>query len=764
MNPQRTPLPALAMALAIASPAFALEGHAHAQPEKHALAGTRIIELTVDDAELMHMLLDEGVNPLACRPTPGTDAWLATDEQLELIARIGMPHRILIHDVPAHVEHERRTTMGLRGDDWYATYHTWEEINERLDQLVAANPGVVHALNVGTTYEGRTIQGVRIGTSDEGVKPAVLFNGCQHAREWVATMVPTFIADELAAGYGVDPRVTALIELVDVYIIPVVNPDGYIHTYEEGGNRFWRKNRRDNGTTCLGVDLNRNWDIDWNGGESTSTDTCSDVYVGTAPFSEPESSAMRDFILARPNIAAHIDFHNYSQVILQNWGWTSTPPPDQEAIDALGAKMSEAIQAVNGFSYPHGGGDELLYLASGVFPDWTYDATGAFGYTIELRPTGSPGFELPPEEIRPTAEENFQGILEMMEWAGVPISVGYPDGRPAQLRTDATTSFDVDLSNGTDSAVSGDLVYRLDGGIWLSSPLVELPSGLWRATLPTAPCDASPEYYLSLQTQSGLAVQDPLLAPDAVYTAGVISDVLIAFNDDGETDPGWTVTCDAADGCWDRGTPVGGGDRGDPPADGDASGQCWLTDNVDGNTDVDGGSTILTSPVLDASFDGATLNYLRWYSNDSGASPNEDTLVVDVSDDGGATWVNLEVIGPTGPGTGGGWFDVSFVVADIPGIQPSEQFRVRFNASDVGNGSVIEAGIDGISVVAISCVDESCQGDVDGNGTVGVEDLLAVIADWNCSSDCTADINGDLLVNVGDLLLVIGGWGNCNGG
>ena len=71
MNPQRTTLPALALALAVAPPAFAQEGHAHAhaQPEKHALAGTRIIELTVDDAELMHMLLDEGVNPLACRPT-----------------------------------------------------------------------------------------------------------------------------------------------------------------------------------------------------------------------------------------------------------------------------------------------------------------------------------------------------------------------------------------------------------------------------------------------------------------------------------------------------------------------------------------------------------------------------------------------------------------------------------------------------------------------------------------------------------------------
>ena len=77
---------------------------------------------------------------------------------------------------------------------------------------------------------------------------------------------------------------------------------------------------------------------------------------------------------------------------------------------------------------------------------------------------------------------------------------------------------------------------------------------------------------------------------------------------------------------------------------------------------------------------------------------------------------------------------------------------------------MIEAGVDGVSVVSVACVDEACQGDINQDGTVGVEDLLAVIADWNCSSGCSADINGDLLVNVADLLLVIGGWGACNGG
>ena len=208
-------------------------------------------------------------------------------------------------------------------------------------------------------------------------------------REWVATMVPTFIADELAAGYGVDPRVTALIELVDVYIIPVVNPTATSTPTRKAATGSG-KNRRDNGTTCLGVDLNRNWDIDWNGGESTSTDTCSDVYVGTAP--SPSPRAVRCGLHSRPS--EHRGAHRLPQLLAGHpaeLGVDQHAAPDQEAIDALRAKMSEAIQAVNGFSYPHGGGDELLYLASGVFPTGPTTRPEPSDTPIESRPTGSPG-------------------------------------------------------------------------------------------------------------------------------------------------------------------------------------------------------------------------------------------------------------------------------------------------------------------------------------------------------------------------------------
>jgi murein tripeptide amidase MpaA len=753
-------------AITAASPIFA-EPHVHHSP----LADDHIITLTVDDQQLMQLIMEEGARPLACRTGPGVSHWLANDAQLELIDRIGMPWELLVDDVVAHVEAERRTNeaakaAGMARGDFYASYHTYEEIHARLDALLANYPDVVHAADAGTSLEGRAIRGVRIGTGKAGNKPALLFNGCQHAREWVATMVPTYIADELAAGYGDDPRITGLLQLVDVYVIPIVNPDGYYYTYATGGDRYWRKNRRNNGTSCYGVDLNRNWGVDWAGPESTSSDTCSDVYYGTAAFSEPETAAVRDFVLARPNIVGHIDFHSYSQLILQPWAYTSVEPPDQQEVDDLGEEMTQAIQSVHGEYYPHGGGDTLLYLASGVAPDWTYGVAGAFGYTIELRPTGSPGFELPPDQILPTAQENFEAILTMMEWAGLPLDVSFPDGLPAYLHTEDETTFAISVTdNGDPPAADGvKLQWRLDGGTWNTADTSAIGGGSYLATLPAAACEDTPQFYVQLTTVSGIELNEPLDAPSSFFTADVVTTIDVVLNDDGESDPGWVVSGNASDGQWDRGVPVGEGLRGDPPNDGDGSGSCWLTDNAAGNSDVDGGTTLLTSPQLDASSSGLTLSYWRWFSNDFGAAPDEDGFLVEFSGNGGSSWTVLELIAPDSPEASGGWIQAVFNLDEVEGFEATSNFKLRFSAEDIANGSVVEAGVDGIRLQTVICDDNQndCPADVAGDdGLVNVNDLLFVIADWG-QSGSPADINGNGHVDVGDLLMVIADWGSCD--
>ena len=281
-----------------------------------------------------------------------------------------------------------------------------------------------------------------------------------------------------------------------------------------------------------------------------------------------------------------------------------------------------------------------------------------------------------------------------------------------------------------------------DGSGWVSASMdIKDPSTpvILRATFGATECGQQVSFEAKVATTNGYTVT---VTSGNLLSANDIDDV---FNDNGETDPGWTVENDCADGQWNRGVPAGGGVRGEPANDADGSGACWLTDNVQGNSDVDGGTTTLISPVLDASDPNAVVEYARWFSNDFGASPNEDIFNVRVSDDGGATWVPLEQVGPTGPEASGGWYFLQFDIGSISGINPSDQFRLAFEANDLGSGSVVEAAVDAVKLSTIDC--ESCTGDIDGNGVVDVEDILLAVAQFGTVYD------------VNDLLVILGAFG-----
>ena len=293
-------------------------------------------------------------------------------------------------------------------------------------------------------------------------------------------------------------------------------------------------------------------------------------------------------------------------------------------------------------------------------------------------------------------------------WTAVGVSVplpsvafAYPTGVPSVLTPNQPATFEVEVNGalgGTPVSGSGELHYSLDGGSYTTVSMTEISANYYEATLPAAPCGSIYEFYLSAEEEEYGVYYDP--DPTDPFEAVAAVNVVVVFEDNFESDQGWTVSGDALDGQWQRGIPVGGGDRGDPPTDFDGSGRCYLTDNVDDNSDVDDGTTILTSPVFDLSQGDARIHYARWYSNNFGNDPFNDVFEVYISNNNGTSWTLVETVGPVEQASGG-WYEHSFWVSDF--VTPSSQMRMRFDASDLGDGSVVEAGVDAFSVTVYEC-------------------------------------------------------------
>jgi hypothetical protein len=342
-----------------------------------------------------------------------------------------------------------------------------------------------------------------------------------------------------------------------------------------------------------------------------------------------------------------------------------------------------------------------------------------------------------------------------------------PDGAPDYIDPGQPTPIPVQILDGAETYEPGTgmLYYRYDDGAWQTVPFTSLGGDLYHATLPAALCDATPEFYFSASGDGGGTAVLPRDAPDTVYHATVGN--LITIQDNGcEVSTGWTVGDtgdDATTGVWSWGDPVGTEAQPEDDHTPAPGVNCWATDIRGGSLgdyDVDGGKTTLKSPMLDlAAYTDITVTYWRWYSNDTGASPNADVFTVDITNDGGASWVNVEVVGPTGSEAGGGWYRHTFDVADL--ITPTAQVQLRFVAADEGDGSLIEAAIDDFVVVAFECELQYLPGDMNCDGLVDNFDISPfILALTNPAGyaaaypDCNilnGDINGDGELNNFDI-------------
>lgn len=352
------------------------------------------------------------------RAAPGGLELRVNARELAALRRHGAAPLVLDADLDATWERMRSAAAGGAagpGGGW-SDYHGWEDSEALLDALVAAHPTRAEIVEVATTFEGRPVRGLRIaGDLDDGrERPCMLVVGCHHAREWISVEVPLYLAWRLLEEADDGGEVAGLLARGDFIIVPVLNPDGLVHTQRD---RWWRKNRRDHGNGDFGVDLNRNYDWEW-GGAGSSPDTGSGIYHGAAPFSEPETEGIRALLEAHP-VAGGLSYHAYFSVILHPWGWTEEPPEDLATLAGLAATMTAIVNDHHedpALDYVWGQWSDGLYLATGIFADWLHGTTGRPAILIELPPnTNPPGFLLPPELILPTCVENYPAALAMAD-------------------------------------------------------------------------------------------------------------------------------------------------------------------------------------------------------------------------------------------------------------------------------------------------------------------------------------------------------------
>lgn len=680
----------------------------------------------------------------------------------QTLERAGVPLEVLIADVPGLIETQAKERAarrgaaegGIAGEDWFADVKDLPAINAKLDEWIANHPGLVTPIVVGTSLESRPIRGVRISLAPTGEPvPAFLFNACQHAREWATPMVAMLLAEQLIEGAAGDPLITSMLQGAEVFIVPVVNPDGYKYSWDEV--RLWRKNRRNNGNGTFGVDLNRNWGFQW-GGEGASANPNSDTYRGPAPFSEPETQALRDFVLGNGRIIGHIDFHSYSQFIMWPWSWTSQLCIDEPLFASLGAAMQDAVEMAHGLQYTTGPIYTTIYPASGSSVDWAYGAAGAKSTTIEVRDEGNYGFLIPPEEVRPCAEENASAALAMMKTLLVPGFLSIDGGMPDNaLPGDATpiTVFATPLT-GT-FAASPRLFARIGtSGAFTMIESVPIGDDRYATELPAAPCAAVIDWYIEWQgARSSVTLPDA--APSEVFRTPVAAFATV-FMDDLEVTSGWVPGAPgdtATSGQWVRVDPIG--TTAQPENDHTPTGSiCWVTGQgaiggPAGAADVDNGITTLTTPLLDGSDPDSIVRYWRWYSNNLGGNPNEDSMLVLFSLDG-TTWLPLEQVSQSATE----WVEASFRIGDF--VQPPGSFRLRFVARDLAGGSLVEAAIDDLSIEATACV--PIPADLNQDGVVDGVDLAIVLGAWGACDGCIADLDGNGSVDGADLALILGSW------
>ncbi len=337
-----------------------------------------------------------------------------------------------------------------------------------------------------------------------------------------------------------------------------------------------------------------------------------------------------------------------------------------------------------------------------------------------------------------------------------PVTLSYPEGKPVLFNpTGQRISVLPTLSGSYTIPAGGVVLLTTQGSTTTQTPMQLESNGVYAAIAPPSTCGLPVSWSVRVTTNDNSVLNDPI---SGAYAATSAASVEVSVNQTMEVSPtGWSIgsTADgtlATSGTWVLADPVA--TTAQPENDHTLIGtKCYVTGNgavggSAGAADVDGGQTTLISALLPVSgLDDPQVSYWRWYSNDKGGAPNEDSMPISISGDNGATWVLLELVTQNA----NDWVQKKFRVADFVTVT-AVGIKLKFVARDLNTGSLVEAAIDDVEVFSLQCP-VVIPGDFNQDNIVDSSDVSILLLAYGECSGCVEDLDGSGIVDSADLSL-----------
>ncbi len=282
-------------------------------------------------------------------------------------------------------------------------YMNYEEMMDNISNMNDAFPDFItkmKAIGNYKTQEKNSLYWTKITSPTKNKKYQVLYTALHHAREPGSMLQLIYFMWYVLENYDKDPMIKALLDHVELYFIPCVNPDGFLYNIAgyPGGLVYWRKNRSIINGFRYGVDLNRNYGYKWGFDDiGSSDDPESLVYRGPAPFSEPETQAVRDFC-NQHDFKFALNAHTTSGLLIYPWGYKYELTEDSSIFNKLGNNLTKENDYIHGNS-------KIIYIVNGDSDDWMYGDSSKPKILSMTPEVGRHGFWSPRIQLIPDCKQ-----------------------------------------------------------------------------------------------------------------------------------------------------------------------------------------------------------------------------------------------------------------------------------------------------------------------------------------------------------------------